>query len=198
MPEEQGLPYYPNYRATFGTGLAVVTSLLASISTAIVVVLSANTTLETGLGFLAWTPDQIGTATGSAATVLFVAATLAAVYAQAANHEEVPRRIIIGLLKDREDKDTQIQAWRRRCEKAYKSASVFWISGIALLLVTLGILAYNKLPGELPIVSIAAVAVVSMNFLDPSFRSKIPILLSVAVVAASGVVAAAAAQSAWF
>lgn len=197
MPDS-GLPYYPNYRATFGTSLAVVTSLMASVSIAIVVVLSGNSAAETGLGFLAWTPDQIGTATGSAAVSLFVAATLSAVSAQAANHEELPRRVIYRLFKDRVDKAARITEWNNRCEIAYKCGRVFSISGISLLLVTLGILAYSKVPGELPIMGVVAIGVGILNLLDRGFRSIGPIALFVIVAAGCGVITAAAAQVTWF
>jgi hypothetical protein len=195
---DSGLPHYPNYRATFGTSLAVVTSLMASISTAIVVVLSVDNAAETGLGFLSWTPDQIGTATGSAAVSLFVAATLGAVYAQAANHEDLPRRVIYGLFKDRTDQAERIKDWDRRGDTAYKCTRIFWITGVSLLLVTLGILAYGKLPGELPLMGIVAIAVVVLNLLDPDFRSTGPIALSVIVAVGCGVIAVSAAQAVWF
>jgi hypothetical protein len=100
-----GLPEYPNYRATFGTSLAIVTSLMASICTAMVVVLSVDSTTQPGLGFLKFTPDQIGTTAGTLAIVLFVAATLGAVYAQAANYDELPARVIHRLLKYRQDQE---------------------------------------------------------------------------------------------
>jgi hypothetical protein len=195
---DAGLPHYPNYRATFGTSLAVVTSLMASISTAIVVVLSVDSVTETGLGFLTWTPDQIGTATGSAAVSLFVAATLGAVYAQAANHEELPGSVIQSLFQDRTDEAARIQDWDRRGNTAYKCARVFWITGVSLLLVTLGLLAYRQLPGELPVMGIVAIAVVALNLLDPDFRSIGPIALSLMVAAGCGVIVVSAAQATWF
>ena len=53
-----GTPLYPNTKGTFGTSLAVVTALMASISTALVVVFSADQAAQARLGFLPLTPDE--------------------------------------------------------------------------------------------------------------------------------------------
>lgn len=194
----EGLPYYPNFKATFGTSLAVVTSLLASVSTAVVVVLAADTAAQRGLGFLGWTSDQIGTATGSAAAFLFVAATLSAVYAQAANYEDLPQAVIDEWFADRTDMAARIADWKGRRQRAYTCTRVCWILGVSMLLVTLGVLVYSKLPGELPLAGVAATAVALLNILDPDLRSTWPVALCLSAAGACGVITAAAVQAAWF
>ena len=134
MPDEK-LPLYPNYRGTFGTGLAVVTALMASISIAIVVVFSADQVTQACLGFLPLTPDQAGTIAGSLATVLFVAATLASVYAQAANRYEVPQAIMAKWFTNRTDEEDRTADWDKKCETAYRRARVLWVNGISLFLL---------------------------------------------------------------
>jgi hypothetical protein len=192
-----GLPYYPNYRATFGTSLAVVTSLMASLSIAMVVVLSADTAIQATLGFLGYTPDQIGTATGSVAVVLFVAATLGAVNAQGADYSGFSEDDLAEMFKDRTDQAERTKDWDRRGESAYKTARVCWIFGVSLLFVTLGTLAYGKLPAALPVLGVIAMIVALLNLADGDFRSWLLIIASVIIAAGCGVVALAAGWAVW-
>lgn len=196
MPSS-GLPYYPNYRATFGTSLAVVLSLMASISTAMVVVLATDTSPETKLSFLGWTPGQIGTAAGSGAVVLFVAATLAAVYAQAADHRSMPAAARHALLVGRIDTDQQIAAWDKRVGTAYKTARTCWTLGLSLLFVTLGTLAHQKLAAALPVLAALALIVALLNLADEDLRSLFLFIVCVVVAAGCGVVGVAAGWAIW-
>jgi hypothetical protein len=196
----KGLPRYPNYRATFGTSLAVVTSLMASINTALVVVLSVDNTTQAGLGFLTFTPDQVGTTAGTLAIVLFVAATVGAVYAQAANYEELPADIRHELFLQRTDKDKKkwTSKWEGMVDSAYMFTRACWVYGVSIMLITLGTLVYGKVPAALPVLAVIAIIAAALNLLDPDFGSPVLVITSVLVAAGCGAVAAAAVQAIWF
>ncbi|HEY7142771.1 MAG TPA: hypothetical protein VH637_00860 [Streptosporangiaceae bacterium] len=198
MPGDD-LPEYPNYRATFGTSLAVVTSLMASLSTAIVVVLAVDTTAQAGLGFLRFTPDQVGTTAGTAAIVLFVAASMGAVYAQAANSDESPARVIYRMLLNRsaDDKAKLKERWEGHTDRAYKVTRACWVYGLSAMLVTLGTLVYGKVPAALPVLAVIAMIATGLNLLDSEFRTAILVVASVLVAGGSGLVAGAAAWAIW-
>jgi hypothetical protein len=192
-----GLPHYPNYRATFGTSLAVVLSLMASISTAMVVVLAMDTSTQRSLGFLRITPDQVGTITGSAAVVLFVVATLAAVYAQAADHSSMPAAAVDKLFVGRTDKDERIPEWEGRVQTAYKTARTCWTLGVSLLFVTLGALAHQKVDAALPVLAAVALIVPLLNLADADLRNTFVVIVCVVVAAGCGVVGVAAGLALW-
>jgi hypothetical protein len=192
-----GLPEYPNYRATFGTSLAIVTSLMASISTAMVVVLSVDTTTQAGLSFLKFTPDQIGATAGTLAIVLFVAATLGAVYAQAANYDDLPVHVIERLFTGRIDKKERTSEWDGRADSAYMVTRACWIYGVSLMLITLGTLVYGKVPAALPVLAVIAIIAAALNLFDSDFRSCVLVIASVLVAAGCGAVATAAAWVNW-
>lgn len=194
---DNGLPRYPNTQGTFGTSLAVVTALMASISTAVVVVFAADQTTQARLGFLPLTPDQTGTITGSMAVLLFVAATLACVYAQAANRHEVPQNVLSDLLHGRIDQNERLKEWDKTGTAAYRRARICWINGVSLFLLTLGILAYSKVRLELVIAAAIAVVASLLNFPDAEFRRRDSFLLSVLVIIISGIVCVAAAWAVW-
>jgi hypothetical protein len=191
------LPRYPNTQGTFGTSLAVVTALLASISTAVVVVLSADQATQARLGFLPVTPDQAGTITGSMAVLLFVAATLACVYAQAANRHQVPQAVIDALFLGRIDKNERLAEWDETGAAAYRSARICWINGISLFLLTLGTLAYSKVRAELVVAAAIAMVASLLDVPDADFRRLKSFLVSVLVITISGIVCAAAAWAIW-
>jgi hypothetical protein len=192
-----GLPRYPNTQGTFGTSLAVVTALMASISTAVVVVFAADQATRARLGFLPLTPDQAGTITGSIAVLLFVAATLACVYAQAANRHEVPGAVLSELFYGRIDQNERLEEWDKRGEVAYRRARISWINGVSLFLLTLGTLAYSKVRLELVIAAAIAVVASLLNVQDEEFRRRDSFLVSVPVIIISGIVCAAAAWAIW-
>jgi hypothetical protein len=194
---DNGLPHYPNYRGTFGTSLAVVTALMASISTAMVVVLSADQATQARLGFLPLTPDQAGTMAGSLATLLFVAATLASVYAQAANRHEVPQAVMDAWLAGRVDTDARTAEWDKTGEAAYRLARISWINGVSLFLLTLGTLSYGKARPELVVAGAIAVAAPVLNVTDAEFRRLDSVLVSLMVITVSGIVATAAGWAIW-
>jgi hypothetical protein len=193
----KGLPRYPNYRGTFGTSLAVVTALMASITTAMVVVMAADQTAQSPLGFLSWTPDQVGVVVGSAGTVLFVAASLACVYAQAANPDEVPGEVRERWSAGRVDWDEQVTRWHKSGEASYRWARVFWINGISLFLLTLGTLAYGMVRPELAVAGLAAGLVAMLNIADREFRGVRSVAMSLMITAVSLVIAVAAGQATW-
>ena len=194
---DSGTPRYPNTKGTFGTSLAVVTALMASISTAVVVVFSADQAAQARLGFLPLTPDQVGTITGSLAILFFVAATLACVYAQASNRYEVPQAVMDRWLSGRTDKDDLTDLWDHTGNAAYRFARIVWIPGVSLFLLTLGTLAYGKVRLELVVAGVIAMVASLLNFTDPEFRRPVSFLVTVLVIAASGIVCTAAAWAIW-
>lgn len=113
-----------NLKSAIGSSLPVVTSLLAAISTALVAVPLTAQDPGKKLGFAAWTSEKGGVAFGSLAVVLFVAATLAMIYANATGEE---------------DGGT-----------AYDWSRFFWINGLSALALTLGCVALDKIWWELP------------------------------------------------
>jgi len=192
-----GLPRYPNIQGTFGTSLAVVTALMASVSTAVVVILAADQATQARLGFLPLTPDQAGTITGSVAVFLFVAATLACVYAQAANRHEVPQDVMSAWFRDRVDQNERTAEWDEAGEAAYRWARICWINGVSLFLLTLGTLTYDKVRLELVAAGAIAIAASLLNVTDAEFRRPDSFVVSLPVIAISGIVCAAAAWAIW-
>jgi uncharacterized repeat protein (TIGR01451 family) len=168
---------------------------MASVSIGMVVVLAAATGTQATLGFLGLTPDQIGTITGSVAVVLFVAATLRAVYAQAADYSGFSEDYLEKMFKKRSDRKARTEEWDNRGEQAYKAARVCWSFGVSLLLVTLGTLAYGKLPAALPVLGGIAMIAALLNLFDADFRSFFLIIISVIVAAGCAAVAVAAGAS---
>lgn len=181
-----------------GTSLAIVTSLMASINTAIVVVLSTDKTTQAGLGFLTFTPDQVGTTTGTLAILLFVAATVGAVYAQAANYDELPADIRDKLFLHRTDKDKWTNEWEGKVDSAYKFTGACWVYGVSMMLITLGTLAYGKVPAALPVLAVIAIIAAVLNLFDPDFQFWVLVIASVLVAGGCGAVAAAAIEAIWF
>ena len=117
VPADTATPFPTTY---------VVTALMASISTAVVVVFSADQVAQARLGFLPLTPDQVGIITGSLAILLFVAAALACVYAQASNRYEVPQARMDTWLSSRpdEDKNELTDLWDNTGDAAYRLARI--------------------------------------------------------------------------
>jgi hypothetical protein len=162
-----------------------------------VVVFSADQVTQARLGFLPLTPDQAGTMTGSLATLLFVAATLASVNAQAANQYEVPQVVIEKLLAGRIDKADRTAEWDKTSEKSYQRVRILWINGVSLFLLTLGTLAYGEVRAELVVAGAIATATGLLNVSDNQFRKPGFVLLSLVVLIVSGIAGAAAGWAIW-
>jgi hypothetical protein len=141
------IPRYPNLSQAIGSTLPIVTSLLAATSTALLVVPLTSTAPGKCLRFANWSSDKGGVVFGSLAVGLFVAATLALVYTQV-------------------QLDSAASVLPDSSKTAYEFARFFWINGVSALALTLGCIAFDKLPWELPVMATISFAVSFANVLS--------------------------------
>ncbi|HEX3784257.1 MAG TPA: hypothetical protein VHX38_31755 [Pseudonocardiaceae bacterium] len=180
MTDAPNIPEFPNLRGTFGTSLPVVTALMAAISTALFVVPVVDTTKQATLGYLPWTPDQISVVSGSLATVLFIAATLASLFAHAKAIDQVPPDVLVKMLPG--DGERHKETLRNDGDRYYRYSRFFWVNGTSTFVLTIGAVAYVRVPPELLAAAILAVLIALFNISDKELRRPNYGAASIAVI----------------
>lgn len=165
-PMSQGLPGYPNLDAAVGTSVPVVTTLLGAISTAsFLAPLDADfNSADMIPGSVDWGSGDSALTLGVLAAAAFIMSTLSMVYSHAKNFDLLSPERQRDLLQEAgvvalEDQETHKRDFRESARSWYEWGQFYWLTGVALLSLTVGSLAYDYVRGLASALAVSALAV---------------------------------------
>ena len=142
-PAPPRVPAYPNIDATMGAVLPVVTTLLATVSAATVIVPLAGDDAagKLDIGRVAVTTGNAGLILGTLATLALVGATLSLAYAHAKNLDALPAERQDQIFADagvaEAARGAHRAAYRKDRDRWYVRGQVQWLVGVELYLLCL-------------------------------------------------------------